>query len=114
MTYIEQSPDDRKQSMAWGMQKHSVKREANRAPVNLKRAGLDRETALQRTSENVLVAQEHDSLGESRRRLRIVHVEVGGTLGGSSVCADLHLLFCDDRFEHELLFYSHPKERQLK
>jgi len=50
----------------------------------------------------------------SPRRPRILHVEVGGMLGGSGVCADLHLRFCDDRFDHELLFYSLPRERQLE
>lgn len=48
------------------------------------------------------------------RRLKIVHVDVGGTLGGSAVCIDLHLRNCDDRFQHELLFYSKPQERELE
>lgn len=43
----------------------------------------------------------------------IAHVEVGGTLGGSAVCADLYLRFCGDQFSHELLFYSQPTEREL-
>src|SRR5207248_2501975 len=53
-------------------------------------------------------------LTDSRTRLKIAHVEVGGTLGGSAVCVDLHLRFCDDLFEHELLFYSIPKEKHLE
>jgi glycosyltransferase involved in cell wall biosynthesis len=114
MNYIEQNPDDHKQSMGQGLHKQSVKCKTDRAPVNSRGAGSDRKTGLQGTSENVLVAQKQNSSGESQRRLRIAHVEVGGTLGGSSVCADLHLRFCDDRFDHELLFYSLPKERQLQ
>ena len=48
------------------------------------------------------------------RRVKIAHVEVGGTLGGSSVCVDVYLRFCGNCFDHDLLFYSIPHERKLE
>src|SRR5438309_3531910 len=65
-------------------------------------------------TSSCLQAQGASSSVSGERRSKIAHVEAGATLGGSAVCVDLHLRNCDDRFQHELLFYSKPQERELE
>jgi glycosyltransferase involved in cell wall biosynthesis len=43
----------------------------------------------------------------------IAHVEVGGSLGGSSLVLDTYLRYCDaKRLRHEIVFYQRPPESE--
>jgi L-malate glycosyltransferase len=51
----------------------------------------------------------YEKRSDSSRLSRIVHVEVGGSLGGSLVGLSAYLRYCDSgRFEHEVLFFKQP------